>query len=157
VLRIHLPLLRERLEDIPLLAEHFLQQACRQLNKDSEGFTPDVMEMLQTYPWPGNIRELENEIFRAAALVEEGFPIQTYYFSSQVTSGESLIQEILPKPKDYREWLDSVQRLRITKVLRECGGNRSQAARQLGIQRTNPIRLMERLGIKEAESGHQGR
>ncbi|MFQ6044288.1 MAG: sigma 54-interacting transcriptional regulator, partial [Candidatus Poribacteria bacterium] len=57
-LHIHLPPLRERLEDIPLLAEHFYREACRQTARDLDGLAPDVLDMLQNYHWPGNVREL---------------------------------------------------------------------------------------------------
>jgi transcriptional regulator with GAF, ATPase, and Fis domain len=88
---IHLPPLRERLEDIPLLAEHFYQEARRQNPRDLDGFdspsatqpkgfAPNVLEMLQRYHWPGNVRELRNAIFRAYALVEENSRIQTCHF-----------------------------------------------------------------------------
>jgi DNA-binding NtrC family response regulator len=60
---IHVPPLRERLDDIPLLAWHFLEQACHQQDKEVDGFAPEVMEMLMSYSWPGSIRELEHEIY----------------------------------------------------------------------------------------------
>ena len=82
---IHLPPLRERLEDIPLLAEHFYQEACRQTARDLDDFAPDVLGMLQGYHWPGNVRELRNAIHRACVLVEEGLRIQMHHFSSQIT------------------------------------------------------------------------
>ncbi|MCZ6678934.1 MAG: sigma 54-interacting transcriptional regulator, partial [Candidatus Poribacteria bacterium] len=64
VFHIHIPTLRERAEDIPLLAEHCLQKACHQLGKAINGFALDGIEHLTNYPWPGNIREFENEIYR---------------------------------------------------------------------------------------------
>jgi DNA-binding NtrC family response regulator len=73
---IHLPPLRERPEDIPLLAEHFYQQLCCQMNKDIDGFEPGVMEMLQKYHWPGNVRELRNEITKACMIAPHGEAIQ---------------------------------------------------------------------------------
>jgi len=151
--RIHVPPLRERLEDIPPLAEYFLKQACRQQEKELDGFTPGVIEMLQSYPWPGNIRELEHEVYRAVALAEEGLLLQTYHFSSQVTRGESLIQEVLSERVGYTELLDRFRRRVIEEALRECNGNRSAAARQLGIDRSNLIAQIKRLGIGRPERG----
>ena len=147
VFLIHLPPLRERLDDIQLLAKHFLQKACHQLNKKSNGFGPGVMEMLQGCPWPGNVRELENEIYRAVALVEEGQPIQTYHFSSKVTQGESLIQEVLSERVSYGESLDRLRRRIVEEALRACDGNRTQAAKRLGMSRPNLVTLIKRLGI----------
>ncbi|MBI1925416.1 sigma 54-interacting transcriptional regulator [Candidatus Poribacteria bacterium] len=151
VFPIHLPALRERLDDLPILAEHFLKKACRQLNKEVDGFGPDVIEMLQSYSWPGNIRELENEIYRAAALVEEGLKLQTYHFSPEVTQGESLIQEMMPtvqpKQSPYREIVDRFERRYIENALQACNGNRTQAAKMLGIDRKSLYERMQRLHI----------
>jgi transcriptional regulator with GAF, ATPase, and Fis domain len=158
VFPIHVPPLRERVDDIPLLAEHFLREACRQQNRKLDGFAPHVMEMLQSYPWPGNVRELEHEIARAVALMEEGpdsrdaesrdLRIQTYHFSSRLTGGESLIQEILSARIGLSEAVERLQRRLIENALQECGGNRSQAARMLGIHQPNLVRLMKRLSIE---------
>lgn len=79
---IHLPPLRERCEDIPLLVEHFYEEACRQLTRALAGFAPDVMEMLSCYPWPGNVRELRSVVRRACALAGEGESIQTHHLPS---------------------------------------------------------------------------
>ncbi len=151
VFPIHLPALRERLEDIPVLADHLLQKACADLNKPVDGFAPGVIEMLQSYPWPGNIRELENEIYRAVALVEEGLKLQTYHFSPEVTQGESLIQEMMPtvqpKQSPYREIVDRFERRYIDNALQACNGNRTQAAKMLGIDRKSLYERMQRLHI----------
>ena len=82
---IHLPPLRERMEDIPLLAAHFYEEARRKNPRGLQGFAPDVLEMLSRYHWPGNVRELRNTIRRAYMLAEEGSHIQTDHFPSQIT------------------------------------------------------------------------
>jgi len=163
VFPIHVPPLRERLDDIPLLAEYFLQRACHQQNKaldvfdtisatQSKGFAPDVIDMLMGYPWPGNVRELENEIKKAVALVEDGTQIQTYHFSFHITDGESLIQEILSERVGLSAAVKNLQRRLIENALREYDGNRTQAARALGIHRPSLIRLMKSLGVNEKET-----
>jgi len=81
---IRLPPLRERREDIPLLVEHFYQEACPQLRRASVGFTSDAMEMLSRYPWPGNVRELRSIIRSACALAGEEERIQTHHLPSQI-------------------------------------------------------------------------
>jgi two-component system response regulator HydG len=144
---IHLPPLRDRLDDIPLLAEYFLQKACQQLKKKIEGFAEGVFEMLQSYSWPGNVRELENEINRAAALMEEGLKIRNYHFSSKITKGESLIQVILSESLSYSEAVDRFRRRLIENALRECGGNRTKAAQMLGMDRSNLIKQIKNLEI----------
>jgi DNA-binding NtrC family response regulator len=133
------------------LAEHFLQKACRQPRKTIDGFASGVFEMLAGYRWPGNIRELENEINRAVALVEEGLKIQTYHFSSKITKGESLITEILSESVSYSESLERFRRRLIENALRECGGNRSRAAKQLGMDRSSLIALLKRLGMEKVK------
>jgi len=84
---IHLPPLRERLDDIPLLSEHFYHQVCNQMPRISEGFGPGIMEMLQQHDWPGNVRELRNEIIQACLIARHGEHIQKYHFSSQINKG----------------------------------------------------------------------
>jgi DNA-binding NtrC family response regulator/ligand-binding sensor domain-containing protein len=141
---IHIPALRERAEDIPILAEHFL----REIDKEVDGLAPDVFEMLQSYPWPGNVRELRNEVHRACALVEEGARIQSYHFSSQVTRGESLIQNIISEKLSYSDSLELFRRRLVENALKACNGNRHEAAKMLGMARPNLVALIKRLGIK---------
>ncbi|MBC8228671.1 sigma 54-interacting transcriptional regulator, partial [bacterium] len=136
--------LRERLEDIPILAEHFLQE----IDKELDGFAPDVFDMLASYSWPGNVRELRNVIRRAAAFVEEGMRIHTYHFPPHITQGESLIQEILSERTGLPASVERLQQRLIEDALRKCDGNRTQAARMLEMHRPNLIRLMKRLGIE---------
>ena len=112
-----------------------------------DGFAPDVFEKLQSYPWPGNVRELKNAINRAAALTREDEQIQTYYFPPEITRGESLIQDVIGSESSYSEAVQSFQRRFIEQVLRECEGNRHEAARRLKMHRSNLIRMIKRLGI----------
>jgi len=145
---IDVPPLRARADDIPLLAEHFLEKACRKQEKDIDGFAPGVMDMLSHYPWPGNVRDLENAIDYATALVEENLQIQPYHFPTRITQGESLIQEILSKRTGLSASVERLQRCLIEDALRESEGNRTQAARMLEMHRPSLIRLMKRLGIE---------
>jgi len=145
---IHMPPLRERREDIPLLAEHFLNDYLQEHNRKLDGFASDVFDMLQSYSWPGNVRELRNESHRACALAEPGSQVQTYHFSSQITRGESLVREIMSERVSYRESLNRFGRRLAEEALRECNGNRTHAARLLGMDRSNLVALIKRLGIK---------
>jgi transcriptional regulator with AAA-type ATPase domain/ligand-binding sensor domain-containing protein len=145
---IHMPSLRERREDIPLLAEHFLKEYLQEHDRKLYGLASDVFDMLQNYPWPGNVRELRNEIHRACALAEEGSWLETYHFSSQVTRGESLIQDIMSQQLSYSQSLDRFRRRLVEEALRECRGNRTHAAKLLGMDRSNLVALIKRLGIK---------
>jgi two-component system response regulator HydG len=142
VFPISVPPLRERPEDVPILAEHFLQEIDKQL----DGFAPDVFKMLQSYSWPGNVRELRNAIHRAAALAED--KIQTYHFPPEITRGESLIQDIASERLGLSASVETLQRRLIEDALRECNGNHTYAARMLKMHRSNFVRLMKRLGVE---------
>jgi len=145
VFPIHIPPLRERPEDIPLLAEHFLRDIERELG----GFAPDVFETLQSHSWPGNVRELRNAVHRAVALAEEGKHIQAYHFPPEITRGESLIHDAIGAGSGYSETVKSFQRRFVEQMLRECEGNRHEAARRLKMDRANLLRLIKRLGISQ--------
>ncbi len=145
---IYIPPLRQRTDDIPLLAEHFYQEACRDQDKELGGFAPDVMGMLTSYPWPGNIRELRNEIHRACVLAGDGSRVQVYHFSTQITRGESLIQEVLSEQLGLSASLKRLQRRMIEDALSETGGNRTQAAKLLDMDTANLRKLIRRLGIE---------
>lgn len=142
-----MPPLRERREDIPLLAAHFL----REVDKDIDGFAPGVFEMLLSYHWPGNVRELLNAIRLAAAYVEEGMRLETYHFPLQTLGEESLIQETIAaigqKQSPYRELVDRFERRCIEHALGVCNGNRTQAAKMLGMERKSLYEKMQRLKI----------
>jgi len=145
---IHIPPLRERIEDIPLLAEHFLQEYSEGRKKELGNFAPDVFDVLRSYAWPGNVRELRNAVRRAAALAAEGDQIQIYHFSSEITQERFIIQRSLAEGVGLSAIMEQFQRRVVEDVLQECNGNRAQAARVLGIHRPNLIRIMKRLGIE---------
>ncbi len=142
VFQIELPPLRARAEDIPLLANHFLAVSSRQLKKNVRGINAEAMEVLTRYPWPGNIRELENVIERAVIMAERG---------------DEIIPEDLPKdlldldqpiehPEPMKEVHDAEREL-ILRTLRDCNWNRSLAAKRLGIGRRTLYDKMARLRI----------
>ena len=126
VVNIELPPLRERKEDIPLLAEHFLNKFAADNRKEVTGFSPDAMEFLLGYDWPGNVRELENAIERAVILAKD----------SLITVAD-LPQENLSLVRlaSTGKNLKEVEKNHVLNVLRKTGGNYSEAARILGISR----------------------
>lgn len=135
VLRINLPPLRERVEDIPLLAEHFLAQFCRQTGKPISRISPEAMALLCHHPWPGNVRELANAIERAVVLCR----------------GDTITPDLLPfgeKPTAADQSLASVEEAHIRRVLASCNWNVSRAAQILDIDRVTLYRKMERYGIR---------
>lgn len=127
VVRLHLPELRERREDIPLLAQHFLLLHAKRNRKDVKGFTPQAMDALLHYDWPGNVRELENTVERAVVLL----------LGAHVTERElpATIRTAPTAPIADRENLEDMERDAILRVLHATGNNKSEAARRLGISR----------------------
>ena len=148
---IPIPLLRERADDIPPLAEYFLEEARKDMKKNINGFAQGVMELLQSYTWPGNIRELRNEIRRSSALGEEGMQIQVYHLSNKIADSGSLVHEVINDAymmqQRYRDVLDDFERRYITQALQAVNGNRLQAAKLLGIERKSLYEKMKRLNI----------
>jgi transcriptional regulator with PAS, ATPase and Fis domain len=139
VVRIDLPPLRERLGDIPLLAAHFVAMYSTSLKKRVRGVHPDAMDLLARYPWPGNIRELENVIERAMIMAESGDEILPDDLPLE-------FRDALPEPGPMAE-VTNAERDLIIRTLRDCGGNRSLAARKLGIGRRTLYDKLARLGI----------
>jgi DNA-binding NtrC family response regulator len=139
---IHLPALRDRREDIPLLAAHFLNRNRSRYRKQVTGFAPAAMQQLLQYPWPGNVRELEHAIERAVLLCRgEEIEPASLAISSARSTGTSL------ENMSENMSIDEVESLLIKKVLRRCDGNISQAAEALGLSRAALYRRIEKYGI----------
>ncbi|HET6168539.1 MAG TPA: sigma-54 dependent transcriptional regulator [Terracidiphilus sp.] len=135
---IHLPALRERREDIPLLAMHFLNRNRSRYRKQVNGFSPAAMQQMMQYQWPGNVRELEHAVERAVLLCrgEEIEPANLAVASAR-TSTQSF----------ENMSIDEVEALLIRKVLRRCDGNISQAAEALGLSRAALYRRIQKYGL----------
>jgi len=134
VFHIHLPSLRERREDIPVLADYFLHQASEAFGKPVRGISPAVMDLLEEYSWPGNVRQLRNALERAVILCEkevlglEDLDPKIRHLSGAVGA--------VGDPIRYQEAMDDFERRLIQSALTRARGNRSLAARQLSIKRT---------------------
>jgi DNA-binding NtrC family response regulator len=150
-----LPPLRDRREDIPLLAQYFLEKHANALRREIAGFAPDALRVLTGYPWPGNVRELENAIERAAA-VSTGKRIHVRDLPPDVkgTQEGSIPPDVLAK-LPYREAVDlardRVSRDYITTLLRELDGNVTKAAERAGMERETLHRLMKRYGVRSED------
>ncbi|MDY0201079.1 MAG: sigma-54 dependent transcriptional regulator [Tenuifilaceae bacterium] len=140
-IEIHLPPLRERYGDIPLLANHFLSVYSKKYKKTVRSIAPEAMKKLETYDWPGNVRELQHAIERAIIMSDSNI-LQTddFFLSSQKEMGTSGVEL-----SSYN--LDEVERMIITKVLKRAQGNITQAAGELGITRTSLYRRMEKYDL----------
>ncbi|MGV4278687.1 sigma-54-dependent response regulator transcription factor ZraR [Citrobacter farmeri] len=129
VVTIETPALRQRREDIPLLADHFLQRFAKRNRKTVKGFTPRAMDLLIHYDWPGNIRELENAIERSVVLL-------TGEYISERELPLAIANQPLPFVADRAiQPLVEVEKDVILAALEKTGGNKTEAARQLGITR----------------------
>ena len=142
VVTIHVPPLRERAEDVPLLAQHFLRRAAAAAGKTVVGLTREALDLLAAYPWPGNVRELEHVIERAVVLT-----------TSTLLTPEDLPPELRPMapapPADRparRKTLEELKRWYVEQVLAETGGNKARAAEILGIDRRTLYRILSRTG-----------
>jgi two-component system response regulator AtoC len=131
VVTIHLPPLRERTEDIPVLAQYFLRKYNTENNKNIIGFSPKVMEFFMNYRWPGNVRELENAIEHSLVVAKDEL-IQLD--NLPVLIRKSSAKEAFPLTTD--KTLAELEKEYIIKVLKENNGNRARTARILGIERT---------------------
>jgi transcriptional regulator with GAF, ATPase, and Fis domain len=140
VFDIRLPPLRERRGDIPLLADAFLQEFQRSTGCSSAGLAPDAREMLLGHDWDGNVRELHNALERAAIVCEGGL-ITAEHLSLRPSSGMA--------PRRPAR-LSDVERRTIAQVLSEAGGNKSKAARRLGITRTQLYCRLRKYGLEPA-------
>ncbi len=143
VVRIHIPPLRERREDIIPLAEHFLKVFSREMHKPIEGFSREAKQLLLSYDWPGNVRELQNAVERAVVLTRYNF-IMPEDLPIARTSDSDRVQSLR---------LEDVERAHIKKVLEMTEYNISRAAELLGIHRNTLREKMKRYGLVRPESG----
>ncbi|MGI9179221.1 MAG: sigma-54-dependent transcriptional regulator [Longimicrobiaceae bacterium] len=135
---VHLPPLRQRREDIPLLATHFLRRQAQQYRKPITGFEPEAMEAMLEYAWPGNVRELEHTIERAVLLTQgEKVRAEDLNLRSRV-EGTAPLDELT---------LEEVERVLIRKALARHEGNVSRAAEALGLSRSALYRRLQHHGL----------
>lgn len=133
VVSLNVPPLRERKEDIPVLAQHFLESFAAKNNKAITGFTPKAMEKFLSYRWPGNIRELMNAVERAVVLTRSGV-LDTGDLAFMMEH-DSVSSEIHTDKISQNLSLEDIEKKSILETLGACSGNKSEAARRLGITR----------------------
>jgi len=151
VIRIDLPPLRQRIEDIPLLLKHFLQQYCLEYNRDLNGFSPEATQDLIDYDYPGNIRELENIVERCVVL-ESGDQIIAHSTLPEVvkkTSRASLTSTTLPKEGiNLEEVVANLETDLIEQALKQCNSNKTKAAKLLGLSFRSLRYRLDKYGLK---------
>jgi DNA-binding NtrC family response regulator len=149
VVPVHLPALRERADDIPLLASYFLRKACERLRKKVPALHPECLELLAQFPWPGNIRQLENVMERLSVMSDgstvmpETLPEEILEFEEErfYTSSGSLKEQV-------REVTRRIETKAIEEALLETANNVTQAARKLNLSRKGLQLKMKELGIR---------
>jgi DNA-binding NtrC family response regulator len=152
VIRLHLPPLRERSDDVPLLARHFLALHCRQLERELEGFSPEAFAAIGSYMFPGNIRELSNVIEQAVALAA-GPLIELDDIPERVRSPQPLAGRATPpaattSTTPLEDAIEGVEQEQIREALRVTGWNISQAATRLGVSRNTLRYRIEKYGLR---------
>ena len=148
VFPIILPPLRERIDDIPLLASHFLERLAKKLKKPQGRLSPNALQMLMQYDWPGNVRELENEIERALTLACDDREIKVEYLSERMKASDGDALPVNQTQVTLQEATEQLERQMVVKTLRKTDGNRSQAARLLGLTRQGLLNKIVRYNIK---------
>ncbi|GKX60946.1 sigma 54-interacting transcriptional regulator [Leminorella grimontii] len=144
VVTIDSPPLRERTEDIPVLAMYFMEKFAARNRKTVKGFTPQAMDMLLKYSWPGNVRELENAVERAVILLsgdyisERELPLSINQFLETAQNG------LERDPNAPIQPLELVEKEAILTALEKTGGNKTEAARQLGITRKTLLAKLQK-------------
>ena len=131
-----IPPLRERKEDIPLLAQHFMKQSVKRSNKDVRGFTPAAMHRLMVYPWPGNVRELENAIEKAVVMSRQDMVVPELLPTIGIPSDIGL--------KPLTEAKEEFERSYLRNLLQMTGGNISRAAQFAGRYRADFYKMLKK-------------
>jgi DNA-binding NtrC family response regulator len=139
VVTITVPPLRDRADDLPLLAQHFLQKHARSAGKPVTGFARETLGVLSRYPWPGNVRELEHAIERAVALAST-----SVLLPDDLPSDVRGLAPVLDARLQRRMTLEELKQWYVDEILRQTQGNKVQAAEILGIDRRTLYRMLER-------------
>jgi two-component system response regulator AtoC len=147
VLSLHVPPLRDRKGDIPLLVNHFIDRFNKRLNKQIKGIRPEALQALMDYPWPGNVRELENVIERTMVLTER-FDIHVDELPEEIRSGPAAARDHWPADSmSLKANTMALEKSLIQRALRETNNNRTHAARLLEISHPTLLSKMKTYGI----------
>jgi transcriptional regulator with GAF, ATPase, and Fis domain len=147
VFPLRLPPLRERREDIPLLAVHFLARYAEEIGKPVGGFSQQAMELMVGYNWPGNVRELQNEVQRLVIQLEPGAFATPELLSARIRQVEGLVMRAGVTKGTLREMTDSVEKYFLLEALRDHHNNKTNAAKSLGITREGLHKKLRQFGI----------
>ncbi len=153
VIPVHIPPLRERKDDIPLLLDHFIQQFSKLNGRNHCEISEDALQILMNYPWPGNVRELQNLVERHVALAKndimriEDLPQEIVNRTSLAKKVESTRQLTLPYHKAKEQSLMSFERLYFTRLLDKNNGNISKVAKEARVSRKTIYNILQKHGL----------
>ena len=155
VIPFYVPPLRERVEDVPLLALHFVKEFTTAYGRKPKELTPDAIRVLEEYPWPGNVRELRNLMERIVIMNPQ---VRVDARHIPLSAARRPAMERLPeRTGSLQEVREAAERDYIIRKLEETGGNVTRAAELLGLERSNLYRKMKALGITAKEPlGQEG-
>ena len=156
IVPIYLPVLRERQEDIPVLAVHFLKKYAEEMGKKIKGFTPEAMEKLMRYPWPGNVRELENVIERTVVMIDDEMVRVEHLFLPGQQEKEILENQIPMTSDELKEIkkqvrekaVEEIERAFVLNALERHQWNVTRAAEEVGMLRPNFQALMRKYNLR---------
>ncbi|MFO0549828.1 MAG: sigma 54-interacting transcriptional regulator [Polyangiaceae bacterium] len=147
VFPLRLPPLRERRDDIPLLATHFLARYAEEMGKPVGGFSQQALELMISYEWPGNVRELQNEVQRLVIQLEPGSFVTPDILSPHIKKALGVVAKASVPKGTLREMMDAVEKYLLLETLREHNQNKTAAAKSLGITREGLHKKLRQHGI----------
>ncbi|MDL2267346.1 MAG: sigma 54-interacting transcriptional regulator [Desulfovibrio sp.] len=145
VVTLTIPPLRDRMEDVPLLASFFLERFAARNNKTVKGFTPGAMDRMMKYDWPGNVRELENAVERSVVLLVGEYVTERELPPS--VAGDSTGAAASGQRGLSGLSLEDAEKIVIEETMKDCGGNKTEAAKRLGVTRKTLLAKMTRYGM----------
>ena len=160
VIPVEVPPLRDRREDIPELVRHFVTRAAQELGIPEKAISPEALDLLERYHWPGNIRELENELRKAMALTAQDAEITADDLSLEIQGDRAREEPVIgaagvvaaADDGTLRGTVERAERAAIEKALEDSSGNQTRAAKRLGISRVWLRKKMERYGLLGKEA-----
>ncbi len=147
VFPIHLPPLRERKQDILPLAEHFLRRYNTEYRRSVAGFSRETISLLNTFSWPGNIRQLQNEIQRLVIQQEENSVVQPEALSLSIRGVKQTIDTAVPVEGSLKQMVEHVEKYLLKNALAQHGNNKTKTAKSLGITREGLHKKLAKFGM----------
>jgi DNA-binding NtrC family response regulator len=147
VVHIHMPPLRDIREEIPLLANHFLKEYCAEIGRPTMDFSPEVLRRLTVAPWPGNIRQLRNEVMRLAAIARQNLITEEDLWEGVPTPRQDPAPAKPAKAESLKSAVGNLEKQMILEALQGTRNNQQQAAKTLGLSRQGLINKMKRYAI----------